>query len=372
MPKKMEKRLKFIIDVAYMAIVAGIIYVIGKYAISLVMPFIIALILVITVRPIIKFISDRININQKVISPIIVGVLYILLVSALLWLITRVVIMTGNALTGLPAYYQNVILPAIIKLLDQFQHLLKDIPSTWQIDFDVLQQSITSAVQKVVVNISQRGIETATDITNSIPAVMMNLIFTIMLSFFISIHYEMVIKFFNAQMPDKVKSLIADLKIIFKDTVFKYIRAAIILMFITLVELAVGLIILKQPNAIIIALGIAVFDALPFFGTGAIMIPWIMIELLQGNYSFALELGILYGIVTLIRSILEPKIVGDQLGLNPIASLMAVYVGYRLFGVLGMIAFPILLQTLLALHKGGKIHLYKEAPVPVETEEEQE
>lgn len=360
MPKKTEKRLKFIIDITYMAVLAGIIYIIGKYIVSLLLPFIIALALVISVRPIIRYMSERMKINQKVVSPIIVGLLYFLLVSALLWLITRVVIMTGNALTGLPAYYQNTISPLIIKLLDQFQDMLKGIPSTWQIDFDVLQQSITSAVQKLVVNISQKGIAVATDITNSIPAVMMNLIFTIMLSFFISIHYESVMKFLDTQMPPRVKSLVTELKSIFKETVLQYIKAAIILMFITLVELAVGLLILKQPNAIMIAVGIAVFDALPFFGTGAIMIPWVLIEFLQGNYSFALELGILYGIVTLIRSILEPKVVGDQLGLNPIVSLMAVYIGYRLFGVIGMIAFPILMQTLLALHKSGRVHLYKE------------
>ena len=94
-------------------------------------------------------------------------------------------------------------------------------------------------------------------------------------------------------------------------------------------------------------------------GTGAIMIPWVIIELLQLNYRYALGLAIVYGVVTLVRNIIEPKVVGDQLGLNPIVSLMAIYLGYRLFGVIGMITFPMLMQILLALHKNGSIKIFK-------------
>ncbi len=83
------------------------------------------------------------------------------------------------------------------------------------------------------------------------------------------------------------------------------------------------------------ALGIAIFDALPVFGTGGIMIPWTIIELLSGNYALAGGLFILYIIITIMRNILEPKILGSQLGINPIVVLLAVLIGGRLLGVFG-------------------------------------
>ena len=105
---------------------------------------------------------------------------------------------------------------------------------------------------------------------------------------------------------------------------------------------------------------IALFDALPLLGTGGIMIPWVIIELLGQNYSLALGLAILYAVVTVIRNLIEPKVVGDQLGLNPVVSLVAIYLGYRVLGVIGMVLFPILVQLLILLHKHGMIRLYRE------------
>jgi len=124
------------------------------------------------------------------------------------------------------------------------------------------------------------------------------------------------------------------------------------------VELFLGLLVLGESNAIAIALGIALFDALPFFGTGAIMVPWAALELLQGNYPLGVGLAILYAIVTLIRNIIEPKIISDKLGLNPIVSLVAIYLGFRTMGVLGMIFMPILVQILFALHQEGSFPLF--------------
>ena len=98
----------------------------------------------------------------------------------------------------------------------------------------------------------------------------------------------------------------------------------------------------------------------PVIGTGGIMIPWVLIKLLQGNFSLAIGLGILYAIVTVVRNLIEPKIVGDQLGLNPVVSLISIYLGYKLFSVIGMILFPILAQILLTLHRNGTIRLYRE------------
>ena len=130
-------------------------------------------------------------------------------------------------------------------------------------------------------------------------------------------------------------------------------------MCITFAELSVGLSIIRIENAVLIAFVISIFDILPVLGTGGIMIPWTIIAALQGNYSLALGLLIVYIIITIIRNILEPKIVGSQVGLHPLVTLMSLFVGAQLFGVLGLFGLPITLSLLKNLNDKGTIHILK-------------
>ena len=135
-------------------------------------------------------------------------------------------------------------------------------------------------------------------------------------------------------------------------------------MFITMSELTIGFLVIGVSNPIGLAAGIALFDALPVFGTGTIMIPWAIFELINGNYSLAAGLFVVYLIIDIMRNILEPKIIGTQFELNPIVALLTVYVGYQLFGIIGMVALLITVYILLTFHKAGKIKLYNNPETP--------
>ena len=130
-------------------------------------------------------------------------------------------------------------------------------------------------------------------------------------------------------------------------------------MSLTFVELSIGLTIIHVPNSVIIALLIAIFDILPVLGTGGIMIPWVVISAFSGDYPLALGLLIVYVVITIIRNILEPKIVGSQIGLHPVITLCSMFIGVQLFGVIGLFGFPIGLSLLRYLNENGTIHLYK-------------
>ncbi len=119
-----------------------------------------------------------------------------------------------------------------------------------------------------------------------------------------------------------------------------YLRAYLLLFLLTFVELLIGLWILKQPYALLIALGVAAVDILPVLGAGAILIPWSIVALLFGNYHMGLGLLILYGVITIIRQIVEPHVVGSSLGLHPFITLFFVFVGWELFGIFGMLIAP--------------------------------
>ncbi len=227
-------------------------------------------------------------------------------------------------------------------------------------NLETVSDSLTNALSGFIGDISQQGIGLVSGWINGIPEILISIVFVLLMSFFLSLHYETVMAFLKRQLPNPWREKLGKMKQMGKTTVKGYLKAILILMFCTFVELAIGFFILQVENPIGIAALIAVFDALPLLGTGGIMIPWIIIELLGQNYSLALGLAILYGIVTVVRNLIEPKVVGDQLGLNPVVSLLAIYLGYRLMGVMGMILFPILAQLLILLHQHGMIRLYRE------------
>ena len=139
----------------------------------------------------------------------------------------------------------------------------------------------------------------------------------------------------------------------------KFVIAYGKLMTLTFIELTIGLSILGIENAMVVAFVIAVFDVLPVLGTGGIMIPWILISFLNSSPKLAIGLLILYLVVTIIRNIVEPKIVGNQIGLHPLLMLLCMYLGVKLFGFLGLFIMPFLILILQNLNQEGLIRLYR-------------
>ena len=132
-----------------------------------------------------------------------------------------------------------------------------------------------------------------------------------------------------------------------------YLRAQLILMSLTFVESAIGLMIIGINYPIPIALGIALIDALPILGPATIYIPWIITKLVIGEYGVAASLFILYLVVTLARQALEPKIVSTQIGIYPLVTLLSMYIGLRTIGVAGIILGPVSVIVVLSLFKTG-------------------
>jgi len=185
-------------------------------------------------------------------------------------------------------------------------------------------------------------------------------VFTILASIFISLDYTAITTFLKKQLPGKAATFLGDAKSHLGKTVLGYLRAYLILWILTFTELSIGLSILKVKSAVGLAAIIALADILPVVGTGGILLPWSVFSLITGNYFVGFGLIVLYLIILVVRNFAEPKIVGDQLGLNPLITLVAIYLGYLWMGVVGMILLPITATILIGLHKTGKIKLWKE------------
>ena len=199
----------------------------------------------------------------------------------------------------------------------------------------------------------------ATSVISNIPGLMLTTIISIVASCFITNDYNRITAFILKQFSPKNQHLIRHSKQLFMENVLKMLRGYILIFLIIFVELFVGFLIFGVPYAGTLAFFIAILDIVPVLGTGTALIPWGIVELVSGNSTLGLELILLYVFIIVVRNIIEPKIIGKQVGLPPIVTLMAMYLGLNTVGLLGMICFPIMIIIVAKLQEAGLIHIWK-------------
>lgn len=358
--EELNKRKKFIVNTTYFALIIAILYLVFTYVIGYMLPFIIGFIIAYSLNPLIKLIVKKTPLKRGLVASFLVLLIYLFL-GFLAWLLISQLIVFGQAfLKNLPNLYENQIKDNILNFNTWVRTLIESAPPAWQSEIFRIEQSVITNIEEFIVSISKSGVLYLTTIPGKAPAILIAFLFTILASIFTSIEYPNVTNFIMNQLPTRTRILIREIKRIFVDTIFNFIRAYLKIMLITFAMLFIGFSIIGIENALLIAILIAIFDILPVLGTGGILIPWSIIALLQGNTQLALAIIIIYIIITVVRHLIEPKIIGDQLGLNPLVAITAIYVGFLLFGVMGMLITPIVTQIAIALHRTGKIKLFKE------------
>jgi len=192
---------------------------------------------------------------------------------------------------------------------------------------------------------------------SSLPSMLISVIATIISAYFISSDYAALTNFFKTHLPASATTAILRIKQYLIMSLGRWVKAQGLLILVTFCELTVGFVILRQPFAGVLAMIIAFIDALPILGVGTVLIPWGIFALLTGNITKGITLLILYGVIAIVRNSLEPKFVGQQLGLHPLATLFCLYLGYQLFGFVGMFLLPLLAITTVQLVKWGYLPL---------------
>ena len=363
MNDKTEKRRRFLISTAFYTVIIALAYILLKHALPIIMPFFIAFIISALLQPVISFLRKKTKLGQKSASGIVV-VLFLCTVGVLLTLASiKLFISVTDLLSTAPAYYTNTIQPALRNLVDYAQEFLRNFDKDISLDYNNFIPSISDLIPSI-----KSIFSITTNILSSVPGFFITVLITIISTFFISSDYHIICHWVLAQLPDKTAHTVLEIKIYIKDILFKYIRCYALIMTITFFELALLLLTagLINPDmfdsvtsTLLIALIIALFDLLPIVGTGSILVPWGIIRILLGDVITGIMLISIFLIVTVVRNIIEPKIIGTQVGLHPIVTLMAMIIGTSVIGVTGLFIFPITLALLKDLNDRGKIHLFK-------------
>lgn len=333
------------------AVGAALVWLSALYVLPAVLPFLIGLaIALLAEKPLRAFL-------KKTKLPRAAGVfLFVLLFYALLlfavYLLCRVLLTQATRfLKELPQLISSLAIP-----FGTMQRKLYDLASR-------LPDGVGVAVREGIDSFFKNGaligsraydwlFEAATTVLGKLPDILLFLITTIVASFLATAELPALRAFVRDRVPERYLEKLRTLRTRLKGTLGGYVQAQCKLMGITFVILTAGLFLLRIPYAFLFALLIAILDALPVFGVGTVLLPWSLLSFLRADLRLGVGLLILYACAALTRQALEPKLVGNHIGLNPLVTLMALYLGFRCAGVLGMIVFPvaaIFLKQLLPL-----------------------
>ena len=354
-----NKKKQFIVNTIYIFLIGFIAYIFFKYTLSLVSPFIFAFVIAYLLKKPARVISLSTKLPRKIVSFLIVLIFYSIAGVLVSLVGVKLVSTVSRIIYLIPEVYENQLGPFLITTFNGIEK------AVYRLDPEVVEvlnagfDQFLSSLGENVTNISLALVGSLSDIASSLPAFLIKILLMIISTFFIAIDFDVLASFIKRQYSKRGNEIINTTKQYMGNTLFVVIRSYALIMSITFVELSIGLSIIGIPNAILIALLITMFDILPVLGTGGIMIPWTTMTFFLGNYQTAMGLLAVYIFVTIIRNILEPKIVGAQLGIHPVVAIMSMFVGANLLGIIGLFGFPITLSLLKHLNDTGTIKLFK-------------
>ncbi len=338
--------------------IAAVAYLFIKYLVSWFMPFIIGFLLAALIQPAVRFCCKRTGMNRKA-----CGVFAVLIIVAALSItavfgVTKLITELSDAFQPLPGIAAQLS-QALTSISAGLSGMLKNMPKFSGVSFDTSIENISAEILKISALPDKLG-KFVHGAVVLMPGLMLDTVVTVVAACFISADYPNITGFIIRQLPEKRRETAIELKSFFLTTVAKLIRAYFTLMVITFFELCVGLLLLRVPHAVIIAAVIALVDVLPVLGTGTVMMPWALMELIMGRGYSAVGLALIYAIITIVRNILEPKIVGHHIGLHPLVTLAAIVIGLKALGFAGMIFLPITIIILKHMRESGLVKLWKD------------
>ena len=314
-------------------------FLVGKYVVAILAPFLIAWVIALLASPAANAIAARTRLPRKLAVILLLLIFFALLVLLFTLGIHRLTAELGRLAERFASG-------------DQLSRLMDDIESVGdRLPFlegdgklrESLDNMINSLLREAGSAFASAVTSFATGLLRATPSIMLFVVVTVISSFYFALDLEAVHRSLVALLPGNLAERLPTLKRRVRLFAVKYLRVYLFLMFITFCELFAGFSILRVEYAFLLALAISVIDIFPVLGVGTALIPWSIVKLFDRDFRMGFGLLILWAVITVVRQIAEPHFVGESIGLHPLLTLVGMYIGFRLFGIPGMLLSPALI-----------------------------
>ena len=358
-PKYLYRTLRFFFVIGIVVVGVLLLFYLSKVT----YPFIIAIVIAFMINPIVNIFEKRARM-PRVLAVLLAMVIIIALFAGLITLLVAEIVSGAAYLaTVVPEnldtiinYVENVFTDQIIPFYNHLTSVFNKLDEGQRNTIIANVQNVGKKIGSTVGAFIQNLFGNIPNILSWFPNAATVLIFSFLATFFISKDWNKFSAFGGKIIPEKAKSSGRTVFVDLKRALFGFLKAQLTLISITSVIILIGLLILRVDYAITIALITGIVELIPYLGTGIVFVPWIVYEVISGDTGHAIGLGVLYIVVIVQRQIVEPKILSSNIGLDPLATLVALFIGFKLFGFLGLIVGPVSLVIYNTLYRANVFH----------------
>ncbi|OON96855.1 MAG: sporulation integral membrane protein YtvI [Candidatus Epulonipiscioides saccharophilum] len=333
-------------------IILAAIYIFVEYIFGLFAPFIIAYLIAFLLNPFVNILKNKCNIPRGL------GTLVCMLtiLTAFIWGLVEVVKKLINEIIDLSENFPVYKAELEQKILEISQLWNLELPAGFQSIDDILVELLNWFSDSL-----SQLVPLAYGTIKFVPSTLFFMIVMLIATFFITKDFYFLKDFVYAQIPDNIKPHITNMRLGLKTALGGYVKTQFILMGGTFCICFTGLMVLKRNYAFLLSVCIAIFDAFPVLGSGAFLIPWGIYHLILSNWSLGFSLLSIYGIIVVMRQILEPRVLAGQIGVYALVTIMSIYIGLQIFGAIGVFVGPMLAVSVQTLQTLGVLPKFKES-----------
>ena len=336
MNASMKKYVKAIVNLLLAFIILVLTVCLLPKVIIFFMPFLIGWIIALIAGPMVRFFEEKLKVRRKMGSVVVIVVVIGGVVLGAYLIGTKLVREIAGFLTDLPEMWASLE-SDFNNIAENLSNLYNKLPKDMQATLNSVVAQGNELIGSLVSKISSPTMEALGNFAKQLPTIVIGIIMCLLSSYFFVAEKEQFTETVRKLMPESLLYRFRLIKGSLVKAVGGYFKAQIKIEVWIYLLLVIGFVILGVDYALLIAFGVAILDFLPFFGTGTVMVPWAIIKFLSSDYKMTIGLLLIWGISQLVRQIIQPKIVGDSIGVPPIPTLFLLYIGYMVGGVVGMI-----------------------------------
>lgn len=338
---EMKRCFRMILNIVIPLLGLCLVIFLGPRLLHFFMPFVVGWILALLANPLVRFLERRVKLVRRHGSMLIIIAALAIVIGLFYGAGLLVYREMGSFLADAPEIYQSVI-AEIENALQNGRKLAEYFPQNLQPPLLAFSDNLDGLFGKLVSRAAEPTVQIAGHVAKSIPNLLVNMVIIILSSYLFLADRESIMRWLKGHLPAFIFRYIEYMKRDAKGVIGGYFLAQFRIMCVVALILAAGFLVLGVRYGVLLAFLTAILDFLPIFGTGTVLFPWAVVKLFAGEYAYATGLILLYILTQVVRQIIQPKIVGESMGLPPLMTLFLLYLGFKLRGLTGMIlAVPV-------------------------------